>query len=252
MLLAFKSDGSLVAVRIWVSSSFNTVWLSPEGHVRHVLSSSLVVDNEDGVPVTVNVDGNTQFFFRTPAKPSADAAPFCTGVTCLSDLVRGFKVHVTADPLQNPLLAQTVDIEIARFDGVISSPGMASFVYTRKFVDRRTTTPTMPYISSGTPNGNDPLTGGKPITGFKWWNFAFPTLQDNNTIQNDNPVPDFISATGGAVNFGGSVEHHARRRRKLRHPERSGGQYAGLGRTVDRAGADAGCAGQGCHWVGPE
>ena len=203
----FQADGSLVAVRIWVSSSFNTVWLSPEGHVRHVLSSSLVVDNEDGVPVTVNVDGNTQFFFRAPAKPSADAAPFCTGVTCLSDLVRGFKVHVTADPLQNPLLAQTVDIEIARFDGVISSPGMASFVYTRKFVDATDDyTETMPYISSGTPNGNDPQSG-KPITGFKWWNFAFPTLQDNNTIQNDNPVPDFISATGGAVNFGGSVEH---------------------------------------------
>src|SRR5580704_2708608 len=201
----FQADGSLVAVRIWVSSSFNTVWVSPEGHVRHVLSSSLVVDNEDGVPVTVNVDGNTQFFFRAPAKPSADAAPFCTGVTCLSDLVRGFKVHVTADPLQNPLLAQTVDIEIARFDGVISSPGMATFVYTRKFVDAMDDyTETMPYISSGTPNGNDPQSG-KPITGFKRWNFAFPTLQDNNTIQNDNPVPDFISATGGAVNFGNGI-----------------------------------------------
>ena len=201
----FQADGSLVAVRIWVSSSFNTVWVSPEGHVRHVLSSSLVVDNEDGVPVTVNVDGSTQFFFRAPAKPSADAAPFCTGVTCLSDLVRGFKVHVTADPLQNPLLAQTVDIEIARFDGVISSPGMATFVYTRKFVDATDDyTETMPYISSGTPNGNDPQSG-KPITGFKWWNFAFPTLQDNNTIQNDNPVPDFISATGGAVNFGNGI-----------------------------------------------
>jgi hypothetical protein len=201
----FQADGSLVAVRIWVSSSFNTVWLSPEGHVRHVLSSSLVVDNEDGVPVTVNVDGNTQFFFRAPAKPSADAAPFCTGVTCLSDLVRGFKVHVTADPLQNPLLAQTVDIEIARFDGVISSPGMATFVYTRNFADFHDDyTETMPYISSGTPNGNDPQSG-KPITGFKWWNFAFPTLQDNNTIPTDNPVPDFISAAGGSVNFGNGI-----------------------------------------------
>lgn len=201
----FQADGSLVAVRIWVSSSFNTVWLSPEGHVRHVLSSSLVVDNEDGVPVTVNVDGNTQFFFRAPAKPSADAAPFCTGVTCLSDLVRGFKVHVTADPLQNPLLAQTVDIEIARFDGVISSPGMATFVYTRNFADFHDDyTETMPYISSSTPNGNDPQSG-KQITGFKWWNFAFPTLQDNNTITGDNPVPDFISTAGGSVNFGNGI-----------------------------------------------
>ena len=201
----FQVDGSLVAVRIWVSSSFNTVWLSPEGHVRHVLSSSLVVDSEDGAPITVNVDGNTQFFFRAPANPSADAKSFCTGTACLSDLVRGFKIHVTADPLQNPLLAQMVDIEIARFDGTISSPGMASFVYTRNFKDPSDDyVETMPYISNGTANGQDPLSG-KNIFGFKWWNFAFPTLQDNNTIPTDNPVPDFISATGGSVNFGNGI-----------------------------------------------
>jgi hypothetical protein len=197
----YQVDGSLVAVRIWVSSSFNTVWISPEGHVRHVLSSSLVVDNEDGVPITVNVDGNTQFFFRAPAKPLSDAKPICTGTTCLGDLVRGFKVHVTADPLQNPLLAQTVDIEIARFDGAISSPGMASFVYTRHFVDSSDDyTKTMPYISSSTPNGKDPLNGAA-ITGFKWWNFAFPTIVDSGT----NAISDFVLATGGSANFGGTV-----------------------------------------------
>ena len=93
----YQSDGSLVAVRIWTSSSFNTVWLSPEGHVRHVLisSSALVVDNEDGQPVTVDVNGSTQFFFRAPANPAMDATPICTGVACLNDLVRGFKVHIT-------------------------------------------------------------------------------------------------------------------------------------------------------------
>jgi hypothetical protein len=199
----YQVDGSLVAVRIWVSSSFNTVWISPEGHVLHVMSSSLVLDNEDGVPVTVNVDGNTQFFFRTPANPSSDSKPICTGAACLSNLVRGFKVHITADPLQNPLLAQTVDIEIARFDGAISSPTLASFVYTRHFATSPSPddyTKTIPYISSSTPNGHDPLTGAA-IKGFKWWNFTLPTIVDSGT----NAISDFVSATGGSANFGGTV-----------------------------------------------
>jgi hypothetical protein len=201
----FQVDGSLVAVRIWASSSFNTIWISPEGHVRHVLSSGLVVDNEDGQAITVNVDGSTQFFFRMPANPSADAKPFCTGTVCLGDLVRGFKVHLTGNLLQNPPVAQTVDIEIARFDGTISSPTTASFVYTRKFADIADNyVVTMPYISNSTANGHDPLTG-KAITGFKWWNFAFPTLVDSNLTSTTNPISDFISATGGSVNFGGTV-----------------------------------------------
>lgn len=201
----FQVDGSLVAVRIWASSSFNTVWLSPEGHVRHVLASSLVVDGEDGQPVTIGVNGSTQFFFRAPENPAADAKPFCTGTTCLGDMVRGFKVHVTADPLQNPPLALSVDIEIARFDGLISSPSMANFIYTRNFSDIHDNyVETMPYISNLTANGHDPLSG-KAIAGFKWWNFAFPTLQDNNTITGDNPVSDFVSAVQAAANFGGSV-----------------------------------------------
>src|SRR5579859_1392675 len=201
----FQVDGSLVAVRIWISSSFNTVWLSPEGHVRHVLSSSLIVDNEDGVPVTVDVSGNTQFFFRTPANPGSDANPICTGTACLSDLARGFKVHVTAaDPLQVPLVADTVDIEIARFDGLISSPNTTSFVYTRNFMDSADDyTKTMFYISNSTPNGKDPLSGAA-ILGFKWWNFAFPTIVDSN-VTSSNPIGDFVSATGGSANFGGSV-----------------------------------------------
>jgi len=201
----FQVDGSLVAVRIWVSSSFNTVWLSPEGHVRHVLSSSLIVDNEDGVPVTVDVNGNTQFFFRAPANPRSDANPICTGTSCLSDLVRGFKVHVTvADPLQVPLVADTVDIEIARFDGLISSPNTTSFVYTRNFMDSTDNyARTMFYISNSTANGNDPKTGAA-IMGFKWWDFAFPTIVDSN-VTSSNPIGDFVSATGGSANFGGTV-----------------------------------------------
>ena len=203
----YQSDGSLVAVRLWASSSFNTIWVSPEGHVRHVLmsSSALVVDNEDGQPVTVDITGNTQFFFRTPSNPQVDAKPICTGVACLNDLVRGFKVHVTADPLQSPLVAQTVDIEIARFEGAISSPNSANFTYTRDFATIADNyTKQMIYISNATANGHDPLSGTK-ITGFKWWNLAFPTLVDSNATLNDNPIPDFIAATGGSATFGGSA-----------------------------------------------
>src|SRR5208337_3178422 len=32
----YQVDGSLVAVRLWASTSFNSVWISPEGHVLHV------------------------------------------------------------------------------------------------------------------------------------------------------------------------------------------------------------------------
>jgi hypothetical protein len=56
------------------------------------------------------------------------------------------------------------------------------------------------YISNNTKNGNDPMTGAQ-ILGFKWWNFAFPTLVDSGT----NAIPDFITATGTSVNFGGTV-----------------------------------------------
>ncbi len=205
----YQSDGNLVAVRIWASSSFNTVWISPEGHVRHVLTSSnqLVVDNEAGRPVTIDVDNNTQFFFRAPSNPSVDAKPFCIGTACLGDLVRGFKVHVTVDdPLAVPLAAQTVDIEIARFDGAISSVGMNNFTYTRVFTDTTDNyTRVLPYISNSTPNGHDPL-NGKQITGFKWWNFAFPTIVDSNLNNTSgSSIGDFVSTAGGSANFGGTV-----------------------------------------------
>jgi uncharacterized protein DUF4382 len=200
----YQVDGSLVAVRIWASSSFNSVWLSPEGHVLHVTSSSLVVENEDGTPVTLNVTSGTQFFFRTPSKAQSDDKAIGAGTAFLSNLVRGFKVHVSVvDPLAVPLVADTVDIEIARFDGMISSPGASTFVYTRHFATSPSPddyTKTMTYISTSTPNGKDPLTGAA-ITGFKWWNFAFPTLVDSGT----NAIPAFITATGTSVNFGGSV-----------------------------------------------
>src|SRR2546427_4771757 len=56
----------------------------------------------------------------------------------------------------------------------------------------------MTYISNATKNGTDSL--GTAIFGFKWWNFAFPKIVDSGT----NAIPDFIKATSGSANFGGT------------------------------------------------
>lgn len=55
----YQEDGSLVAVRVWASSTFNTVWLSPEGHVLHVNSTTdvMVMQDENGAD------------FRSPSIP---------------------------------------------------------------------------------------------------------------------------------------------------------------------------------------
>ena len=37
--------------------------------------------------------------------------------------------------------------------------------------------------------------------GFQWWNFTFPTLTNSGS----NAINNFITATGGAVNFGGTA-----------------------------------------------
>jgi hypothetical protein len=202
----YQEDGTLVATRIWASSQFNTVWLSPEGHVLHVNTSTdvVAVENESGQPVDVVVDGNTQFFFRQPWNAVADATPIATGTMFLTDndLVRGFKVHVSVvDITATPLVAQTIDIETAGYDGKISLPTMAGFTDTRVF---RTQTDDysvlLDYLDSSMANGNDPASGD-PITGFKFWNFAYPTIVDSGT----NVITDFIAATNNSVNFGGTV-----------------------------------------------
>jgi hypothetical protein len=132
----YQVDGTLVAVRLWASSSFNSVWISPEGHVFHVNTNSntLVVDSELGVGIPVTVDANTLFYFRTPSNAQSDATAIAQGTAFLSNLVRGFKVHVSVvDPLASPLVASSIDIEIARYDGVISGSNLTSFSYTRAF-----------------------------------------------------------------------------------------------------------------------
>jgi len=208
----YQSNGSLVAVRMWAASAFNSVFISPEGHVLHVDTTNdiITVEREDGKGVKLQVNANTEFFFRTPWNAQTDSLVIGQGTSFLTnkDIVRGFKVHASvdptvtpADPTVTPFLAQTIDIEIARYDGDISSVNANTFTYTRKF---NTATDNysfaLPYISGSTANGSDPMSGAA-ITGFKWWNFTYPTIVDSGS----NAIMDFENATNGTVNFGGTA-----------------------------------------------
>ena len=201
----YQQDGTLIATRIWSSGQFQSVWLSPEGHVLHVDAANAIVtiENEQGRPLPVTVGADTEFYFRQPGNPAADSSPIGTGPAFLAarDLVRGFKVHANlADALATPLVAQSIEIETAKYDGVISAPSNGGFTYTRDF---RTAgddyVVTLGYIASGTANGVD--MNNDPISGYKWWNFAYPTL----LMTGSTGLADFVSATGGSVNFGGSA-----------------------------------------------
>ncbi|MGO9995892.1 MAG: DUF4382 domain-containing protein [Steroidobacteraceae bacterium] len=201
----YQEDGTLVATRIWASTTFNNIWISPEGHVLHVDATTDVikVTNESGSSVALTIDANTQFYFRQPQNPAADGTPIGTGTSFITnqDLVRGFKVHASVvDPLATPLVAQSIDIETAEYDGVISAPNMTGFTYTRNFATASDDyVYTIDYIAGATPNGTDDA--GNPITGYKWWNFAYPTLLTSGT----SAISDFVAATDGSVNFGGTV-----------------------------------------------
>ncbi len=200
----YQESGTLVAVRVWASADFNKLWLSPEGHVLHVNSSTdtIVVENAAGLAVPITVDSGTQFFYRQPANPAADATPIGTGPAFLAsdDLVRGFKVQVSVvDPLASPLIAQSVDIETAAYSGQISNalPDGTGFTYTHDFL---TTTDdyivNLPYISSTSANGKD--ASGNAIYGFKWWDFAYPTLLHDGS----NAISAFSAAVGGGSSGG--------------------------------------------------
>ncbi len=195
----YQPDGALVAVRIWASTSFNTVWFNPEGHVLSANASTgvLTVQNEDGQPQPVTIDSNTQFFFHDRGGKS----PIGTGAAFLSNIVRGFKVEVNVvDPLANPLVAGTVNIEQAHFSGAISAASSAGFTYTRNFANSSDDyTITLGYIASSTANGTD--ASGNAISGYKWWYFTYPTQADTGA----NAVSDFVTVANGSANFGGTV-----------------------------------------------
>jgi Domain of unknown function (DUF4382) len=202
----YQQDGTLVATRIWASTSFANVWLSPEGHVLHAntTNQTITVTNESGVPVLMQIDANTQFYLRQPWSAIADATPIGTGTAFLDadNLVRGFKVHASVvDPLATPLVAQSIDIETAAYSGAISMPTTSGFTYTHDYPHASDDyVVTLDYISpSSTNTVND---SDSAVTGFKYWNFAFPTLLTDGS----GAIGDFIAATNGtAVSFGGTA-----------------------------------------------
>ncbi|MDE1929119.1 MAG: hypothetical protein KGJ30_13665 [Burkholderiales bacterium] len=208
----YQADGSLVATRIYVSNLFNNLFVSPEGHVVHVDSAQgagFVVDDASGKPTPVGVDAATQFFFRKPGT-AADVTPIGVGPAFLTtgELVRGFKVHVTpVDPNATPLVAATVEIEAAPFEGRVGNVTAAGFALSASFASPGDDyAEALPYIGSASANGKDPLSGAA-ITGFKFWDFAYPTLVTSGS----GAVPGFEAATGGSVSFGGSAPAYAAR-----------------------------------------
>ena len=86
----------------------------------------------------LTVNANTQFFFRQPqnhyhSRLHAASAPV-PRFSASHDLVRGFKVHASVvDPLATPLVAQSIDIETAVYDGQISAANTTGFTMTRLF-----------------------------------------------------------------------------------------------------------------------
>jgi len=202
----YQQDGTLVATRIWSSATFNKVFVSPEGHVVHVdtvAGTGFLVDNADGKPTRVAVDAATQFFFRNPGT-GTDVTPIGVGPAFLTskELARGFKVHVTpVDALAVPMVAATVDIEAAPYEGKVGNVTAAGFTLTNGFATLSDDySVTLNYLSAATPNGTDPLTG-TAISGFKYWDFAYPTLVTSGSTA----TASFGAAAGGAVNFGGTV-----------------------------------------------
>ena len=187
----YQADGSLVATDIWVSDGFSGVWAGPEGHVTQVdaAAGTLSVEDESGDPVRVQTDASTEFDYH--------GTPIATGSAFLATghIVRGFEVHVSPRTgTSGPMVAQSIDIESALFWGAISNSTPTGFTYASQF-SRQSDNYTLPlsYISPSTPNGT--ATNGAPITGFDYWNFAYPT----EIVYGERATADFQLATSGSL-----------------------------------------------------
>ncbi|MFX5574720.1 hypothetical protein ABTD77_19975, partial [Acinetobacter baumannii] len=79
------------------------------------------------------------------------------------NLVRGFKVHVQAvDPLATPMVAKSIDIETAAYEGRITSVTSTGFIYSRGFATGGDGyAANMASIDSATANGTDG--NGNPV-----------------------------------------------------------------------------------------
>jgi hypothetical protein len=200
----YQSNGTLVATRIYASKTFDKIWQNPEGHVLHVNTTTNVlhVTTEDGKATAIAIGPNTNFYFGTSNTAIGTGTSFFDGKTPggLPNLARGFKVNVTIDPLSTatPPVALSVEIDVARYDGVISNPTTADFDYTRTFATAKDNYSGLLGYATGATTDQQ---GNADANGFYWWNFGFPTLADTASTA----VADFVSATGGSVNFGGTV-----------------------------------------------
>jgi len=204
----YQLDGTLVATRILASSSFDKVWQNPEGHVLHVntANNKMWVSTEDGGATPIAIGPNTMFLFGSSNAAIGTGTSFFDGTTPggLPNFARGFKVAVTVDPLSTakPPVALSVDIDAARYDGTITSPTNVLFDYTRDFDMKDGRGGKDDYSGSiNYATGPNIDQQGNPVTGFYWWNFEFPTMEDTGS----GAVPDFVKAAGGATNFGGVV-----------------------------------------------
>lgn len=214
----YQQNGTLVATRIYASKTFNNIWRNPEGHVLHVNTNAtsanyntMWVTTEDGKATQVAIGSNTAFYFRSSNTEIGTGAAFFDGVSAgnLPNVARGFKVNVTIDPLSTatPPVALTVEIDAARYGGTISSPTATDFNYQNIFpmADSRggkdNYNGTINYATGPTVD----QTGNADANGFYWWDFGFPTLEDNTA----KAISDFETAVGGAsvasTNFGGAV-----------------------------------------------
>jgi len=204
----YQVDGTLVATRILASSSFDKVWQNPEGHVLHVNTSSnkMWVSTEDGGAMQIAIGPNTAFLYGSSNTAIGTGTAFFDGATPggFPNFARGFKVAVTIDPLSTakPPVALTVDIDAARYDGTITSPTNMQFDFTRDFDMKDGRGGKDDYSGSiDYASGPNIDQQGTAVTGFYWWNFGFPTLEDTGA----SAVPDFVKAAGGTTNFGGVV-----------------------------------------------
>jgi hypothetical protein len=168
-----QDDGSLYAVRIWYCTAANAANLpianwSPEGHVVSVntATNSLLVDNADGHPRTIDIDNDTAFTFQ-------QSTTIGTGQAYLADVSHGFKVTIDVkDPLARPMHASTVNIERAVDSG---------------YIDTSTTATTLTY-------GQAYLSNFRHYTyspTFSWWDYAQPSTASTD-------VNAFVAALTGA------------------------------------------------------
>ena len=70
----YQQNGTLVAVRIYASTSFNTVWISPEGHVLHVNTSTNTLTVTNAV-AAVALNHLNQTYDGTAKSASATTTP---------------------------------------------------------------------------------------------------------------------------------------------------------------------------------